>query len=409
MYKKHSAYGTIVHAFEFNSEVYKWTIEVGQSGKLETLQQIAPDAEYVINWSVFDRNTGKDGYGRIQNGSVIKQGSSRDFPTVSFVDGKFKKGEYSVASPGFATWRILVQNSIANVSYVVVGNANVKDARSAVGQLKNGNIVFITVEGDDAKKRGMTAKELANFCVSLGCEFACDCDGGGSTACRTKDGYKYNQGRAIAGAMVLRKKSILEMVTPKVGCGYVWGSQGEILTKELLSTLVKRFGRSNYYFADYNVEKWLGMQVFDCSGLMVWAANKLGILSGDYTAAGLYNLCDKVITPAASDLCFNAGLTHVGIYMGNGKYLHAKSSRYGVVITGQETFTKFGRLKGGTNMSWDAKNKEFVKKFQQATGILADGLAGAQTTAKLDELLKSKSGDAQTVKDAWAKFLQAVK
>lgn len=412
MYKKYMAYGTTVHVFEFDPECYHWTIEIGKSGQLETLAQIAPDADYAINWSVFDTASGKNGYGRIQNGKEILQGSSKNFPTVSFVAGKLQEGEFPEAYPGFPRWRVVARDGKAVIDYVATGNHNIKDARSAVGQLSNGNIIFITVEGDDTKKKGMTCKELGEFAVSLGCVFACDCDGGGSTACYGEGKYYYNQGRAIAGALVVKKKTLVEMCLPKVGCGYVWGAQGEILTPELLTMLIKRHGRDKYYFTDYSVEKWMGYQVFDCSGLIVWAANKLGIFSGDYTAAGLYNLCDKVSAPQPGDLCFNEGLTHVGLYIGNGQYLHAKNSRYGVVITGKESFVKFGRLKGGNNMDWNAKNKEFIKIVQKAIGCsVIDGLAGNETTTKFNEFVQKQNSnnDVQAIKDAWNKFQSLIK
>ncbi len=337
MYKKHTAYGTTTHTFEFDPETYWWTIEIGKSGQLETLQQIAPDADYSINWSVFDWNTGKDGYGRIQNGDKIIQPSNYDFPTVSFVDGKLRRGE-----------------------------------------------------------------------------FACDCDGGGSTACRSKDGYIYNQGRAIAGAMVLRKKTLLEMCLPKVGCGYVWGAQGEILTRDVLNRLIRLHGRQKYYFSGYSAEKWFGKQVFDCSGLIVWAANKLGIFQADYTAAGLYNLCQPIQSPSVGDLCFNKNLTHVGIYAGNGRYLHAKGTKDGVVITDKYTFVKFGRLKGGASVAtdWNAKNKEFVKYVQRMIGLTGsdiDGLAGAKTAEYFERFLNSKGNTGDEIKKAWSNFLNAIK
>lgn len=409
MYKKHTAYGTTVHTFEFNPELYNWTIEIGKSGQLESLQQIAPNADYVINWSVFDWGNGKNGYGRIQNGTNIIQGSSVDFPTISFTDGKLVEGECPNASPGFARWRVLVRKGTAVVDFVADGNQRVKDARSAVGQLTNGNIVLITVEGDDTKKKGLTGQELGQFAVDLGCVFCCDCDGGGSAACKSKDGYIYNQGRAIAGAMVVRRKTMLEMCLPKVGCGYVWGSQGEMCTKEFLNKMAKMFGSKHYYFEGFSAEKWLGKQVFDCSGLIVWAGNLLGILKGDYTAAGLYNLCDKVTTPVAGDLCFNDGLTHVGIYAGNGKYLHAKGTRDGVVITDKYTFTKFGRLKGVNGMGWDEKNKEFVKTVQKVIGVEADGLAGNKTIAAFEGFAKAKSGANAVLKELLNKAIELLK
>lgn len=141
------------------------------------------------------------------------------------------------------------------------------------------------------------------------------------------------------------KNKFLELIRSKLGCGYVYGSQGEIMTKELLNTLVQRFGRSNYYFNGYSAEKWVGKQCYDCSGLIVWALQQLELTEKDYTAEGLYAMCDKVSQPQPGDLCFNGNLTHVGIYVGSGLYLHAKGTKYGVVITDQYTFVKFGRLR----------------------------------------------------------------
>jgi len=393
MHKKYTAYGTTIHTFEFDPEVYSWTIEIGKPGVLEALQQIAPNADYVMNWSVFDWSTGKNGYGRIQNGKSIIQGSSPDFPTISFVDGKLREGEYPDARPGFARWRIVVRDGKIVCDYVADGNHNAKDARSAIGQKGNGNIVFITVEGDDTKKQGMTAQELGLFALSLGCTFCCDCDGGGSVACRSKYGYIYEQGRAVAGAMVVEKKTLLNMCMTKIGCGYAWATQGETLTEQLLRSLVQQWGEGKYYFDGYSAEKWLGKQCFDCSGLIVWAGNKLGIIRGDYTAEGLYAMCDKVSQPQPGDLCFNRNLTHVGIYVGSGQYLHAKGTKYGVMVTDQYTFVKFGRLRMLNNTvseEWQSKAVEFVTAFQQKTGITIDGMAGKNTYAKLEELTQEK-------------------
>ncbi len=71
---------------------------------------------------------------------------------------------------------------------------------------------------------------------------------------------------------------------------------------------------------------------FDCSGFVSWVINHSGVGSvGRQTAQGLYNLCIPVpkenIQPG--DLIFFTGtsssanpVTHVGIYIGNGKMLH---------------------------------------------------------------------------------------
>lgn len=404
MYKKEFAFGTTIHLFEFDPELYFWTYEVGISQQLETLKQLAPDADYCINWSVFDWNKGKNGYGKIQNGNIILQGASKDFPTVSMVDGVLKNGDYPVANPGFARWRGLVEDSKVNLTYIVPGNYAVKDARSAIGQLTNGNIVFITVEGDDTKAKGMTGRELATYCVSLGCKFACDCDGGGSASAYAKGGYKYYQGRAIAGAMVLRKKTFIELAKSRVGCGYVLMTEGQILTKEILKNCIDVNGANHYYFDGYNAEKWLGKQVFDCSGLIVWALRKLGLSQERYRSWDLYALCVVKTAPSEGDLCFNADLSHVGIYIGNGQYLQAKGTKDGVVISDRYNFSRFGTLKlpsGGGNMDLIIAQKaiDFVKTFQAASAnfiskteaLSVDGDAGTLTKKKLNEVIRNEA------------------
>ena len=51
---------------------------------------------------------------------------------------------------------------------------------------------------------------------------------------------------------------IVEFAQSKVGCGYVWGATGQILTESKL----KAFARNEH--VDYNIcKKWIGKQVFD--------------------------------------------------------------------------------------------------------------------------------------------------
>lgn len=148
------------------------------------------------------------------------------------------------------------------------------------------------------------------------------------------------------------KKKFLELIRSKLGCGYVYGAQGEVMTKSLLDTLIKRFGRSHYYFDGYSAEKWIGKQCFDCSGLIVWALEQLGLIRTDLTADGLYQLCEPVQKSKleVGDLVFyqnsNGYKHHVGVYIDNGRVIHARGTAYGVVETEMfNKFTAFGRLK----------------------------------------------------------------
>jgi cell wall-associated NlpC family hydrolase len=80
-----------------------------------------------------------------------------------------------------------------------------------------------------------------------------------------------------------------------------------------------------------------GPNAFDCSGLTQWAYRQNGV-SLPRTAAGQYSATSRVSKSnlKAGDLVFfkgttgKGGITHVGIYIGGGRFVHAGSSRTGV-------------------------------------------------------------------------------
>lgn len=178
-------------------------------------------------------------------------------------------------------------------------------------------------------------------------------------------------------------EKFLEIAGSKIGCGYVYGSQGQIMTAALLNTLVKTFGKSHYEFTDsqgaVRADKWIGKQSFDCSGLVVWILQQLGILKAnqDYTAAGLYSsLCEPVTKDklVPGDLVFirptNGAINHVGIYSGNGKTIEAIGTRKGVVQGDASRFNVYGRLKVFKAEIEKPAFKEMT--FEEALGIVAE-------------------------------------
>jgi peptidoglycan endopeptidase LytE len=75
---------------------------------------------------------------------------------------------------------------------------------------------------------------------------------------------------------------------------------------------------------------------FDCSGLVQWVLGQLGVTVG-HDAAGQYGVGDPVPSDqlAPGDLVFFAntympGITHVGVYVGNGEFVDAGTERTGV-------------------------------------------------------------------------------
>ena len=82
-----------------------------------------------------------------------------------------------------------------------------------------------------------------------------------------------------------------------------------------------------------------GPTVFDCSGFTSWVYSKNG-KSLPRTAAAQYSGTARVskdgLTPG--DLVFFAGtyksgISHVGIYIGGGQFIHAANSKTGVTIS----------------------------------------------------------------------------
>lgn len=186
----------------------------------------------------------------------------------------------------------------------------------------------------------------------------------------------------MEGCVGLNKlQEFIGIVNSKIGQGYAYGGQNaEPLTKEALAALVKIFGKARYYFDSFSAERWMGKEYYDCSGLIVYTLRKVGLIANkdDYTAQNIYTkLCTTITVDQlrAGDLCFNkttSGIIHVGIYMGNNRVTHARSTFYGVVNTELFTsFNTFGRLKFFVNNYPEVKVtfEKSIKKVVTASAV----------------------------------------
>ena len=193
---------------------------------------------------------------------------------------------------------------------------------------------------------------------------------------------------------------LLELAKTKLGCGYVWGSQGEILSLNKLNELKDTFGANHYVFQDSQgtvyAGKWLDKQVFDCSGLILWCLQQLGYISKDqdYNAEMFYTeLCNPISKSELQpgDLVFikttYGEINHIGIYAGDGKTVEAKSTRLGVVQDNVNRFNLFGRLKfkGLEVEEMVTKNwKEILEKVSDSPERWEKAIISAQNAAKAD-------------------------
>ncbi len=92
---------------------------------------------------------------------------------------------------------------------------------------------------------------------------------------------------------------------------------------------------------------------FDCSGYVSYVFMQAGKLSSNHSTVSLYNIAQKVSQPQVGDLVFfsgtyRAGISHVGIYMGNNLMINASGNKVQInniydSYWGKH-FTGFGRI-----------------------------------------------------------------
>ena len=134
-----------------------------------------------------------------------------------------------------------------------------------------------------------------------------------------------------------KAEKIFQYAVERVGCGYIWGGSGQILTEEKL----KNFKSKYPSFIDVNKDKkWLGKQVFDCSGLVKCAFENVGIyIPHEATSAWkntkwvLKGNFENLPKDKVSILYRKSyhGMCHTAIYLGNGEVVDAKGNKEGVV------------------------------------------------------------------------------
>ncbi|GEK35113.1 C40 family peptidase [Kurthia sibirica] len=111
-----------------------------------------------------------------------------------------------------------------------------------------------------------------------------------------------------------------------------------------------------------NAKKYLGVPYawggtnpngFDCSGFIYYIFNQSGKSISRTNAVGYYSLATPISSPKVGDLVFfkntyKIGITHLGIYMGNGMFIHAGGDRVQISSVSENYwashFAGYGRL-----------------------------------------------------------------
>ena len=236
---------------------------------------------------------------------------------------------------------------------------------------------------------------------------------------------------------VSARDKLMAYVDAQVGCLYVLGAQGQVMTPVLIKKLEhvdnRDYQRSMMHYNNH-VSAGETLVAYDCSGLIVAHLLVERLIHGDLTANGLYfTACEPIGKGEleGGDLVFKKYATknrmyHVGVYMGDGTVVHAKGRDDGVVreIIGKTAWNRFGRLKcfelevmpvytralkvtgrpymsgddigavqkalktagynpGEVDRSYGPTTQKAVKAYQTASNLKADGIVGPKTWAKL--------------------------
>jgi probable enterotoxin B len=141
---------------------------------------------------------------------------------------------------------------------------------------------------------------------------------------------------------------VLEAMKSQVGTPYIYGGSGEILTKSLVDQLKKLFpfeaASGMYNLAP--IQFFNGSyRAFDCSGLMQWSFRQAGVTIGrttyDQVNDGREVSKDEV---RPGDLLLYSDVSHVGMYIGDGKWIEAPNSRSFVRIV-DVPWSKIGHIR----------------------------------------------------------------
>ena len=117
---------------------------------------------------------------------------------------------------------------------------------------------------------------------------------------------------------------LVEFVGKKLGIPYVYGMKGEMMSLSKYTSLKSMYG-DMVWDSDRNK---IGKVCVDCSGLISWA-------TGKQRGSSQYKAQAEKVHPISTIAQAPVGVAvwkqgHIGVYIGNGEYIAADGSAYGV-------------------------------------------------------------------------------
>lgn len=231
---------------------------------------------------------------------------------------------------------------------------------------------------------------------------------------------------------------LVAFVRDKIGCGYVFGSTGELITEAFIQAKAAQY--KEMYTAGYisSSRKWIGHIAFDCSGLIRKATGTSTNAHGYYskaTESGKIGTIPEIPGVLVFMARRDGTMYHVGVYVGNGKVIEAKGVAYGVVETTGRNWSHWGKchavnygtestsmllkigsigdevktLQSNLNVIGDyglvvdgdfgAKTETAVKDFQLKHGLAVDGIVGGETQKAIATALAPVDPIRQQIKE----------
>jgi hypothetical protein len=197
--------------------------------------------------------------------------------------------------------------------------------------------------------------------------------------------------------MALTASAFIKWLRSKVGCGYVYGAYGQIITIDFLKQMERMYGTTlgEGYFqkaGNYNkgrCARWLGRTAYDCSGLIKAGRKELTGVWKDLSAQGTYDSCKVkgklpiILNPGSAVFIYqgNKGkIVHTGVYIGNGLVIESRGVDYGVVITtfSMRAWTHYGIFDW---LTYDLIEKDNVI----VSGNVREEDVGDASTPKIDD------------------------
>ena len=157
-------------------------------------------------------------------------------------------------------------------------------------------------------------------------------------------------------------QGLIEFAKSKIGTPYIYGAKGKVVSLEQIRELRRMYGSNCVWHSDDNKA---GKVCVDCSGLISWYT---GIVRG----SGQYKSTAIEVIPISQRTNNHIGWAvwmngHIGIYLGDNKYIAADGSAYGVRIANlsQNRFTHLLKL---CDIDYGEGTKQTVTEKPQASG-----------------------------------------